>query len=135
MKIGQKVALYYHNVFYRFLTIDRITDFKSESGDIIFGYQTNEGSAFDMNPDPETGRRFNVSGKNFWISEPQVRRVTVRVQEIVEKSFVIDVPDQSEEDLKAYIQDQIDEGNLTYGEVEETVTILKSFKAVKPLVG
>jgi len=135
MEIGQKVALYSHNVFYRFLTIERIAAFQVSELELKFCYETNEGSAFDMNPDPDTGRRFYIANKTFWISEPQVMRVTVRVQEIVEKSFVIEVPDQSEESLKAYIQDQIDEGDLTGGEVEETVMVLKSFKAEKPIVG
>jgi len=134
MEIGQKVALYANSGFYRFLTIERIAAFQGAKLELKFCYETNEGSAFDMNPDPDTGRRFHIANKTFWISEPKVRRVTIRVQEIVEKSFVIDVPDQSEEDLKTYIQDQIDEGDLTGGEVEETVMILKSFKAEKPLV-
>jgi len=97
MEIGQKVALYADSGFYRFLTIERIITVRDHKLDFIPCYETNEGSAFDMNPDPDTGRRFHIANKTFWISEPQVRRVTVRVQEIVEKSFVIDVPDQSEE--------------------------------------
>ena len=135
MKIGQKVALYANSGFYRFLTIDRIITVRGSELELRLCYETNEGSVFYLKPDPETRNRFNIANKTFWISEPKVRRVTVRVQEIVEKSFVIEVPDQSEESLKAYIQDQIDEGELTGGEVEETVMILKSFKAEKPLVG
>jgi len=74
MEIGQKVALYSHNVFYRFLTIERIAAFQGAKLELKFCYETNEGSAFDMNPDPETGHRFNVGNRAFWISEIELRR-------------------------------------------------------------
>lgn len=70
MEIGQRVSLHSHDGFRRFVTINRIAVFQGSEFALRFCYETNEGSEFHMTPDPETGRRFNVSGKDFWISEP-----------------------------------------------------------------
>jgi len=70
MEIGQKVALYDHGVFLRLVTIDRIGTVWGSEPKRIFCYKTNEGLSFYFEPDPETGYRFNVGNKAFWISEP-----------------------------------------------------------------
>jgi len=70
MDVGKTVALYSHDGFRRFVTIDRIRTIWGSEHKRIFCYETNEGSAFYMTPDPETGYRFNVGNKAFWISEP-----------------------------------------------------------------
>lgn len=68
MKVGDRVALFSHIGFRRFLTI---TESHLPSGiDKFTCYKTNEGLTFYMKPELGTGRHYNVGNKAFWIVAP-----------------------------------------------------------------
>lgn len=69
MKSGDRVALFSHDGFRRFLTI-AATHIPSGI-DSLTCYKTNEGSTFYMKPDLSTGRHYNVGNKAFWIVAPR----------------------------------------------------------------
>lgn len=64
MKVGDKVALFSHDGFRRFLTI---TETGIPSGvNNLTCYKTNEGSTFYMKPESSTGKHYN-GNRAFWI--------------------------------------------------------------------
>ena len=88
MEIGQKVQLHSHDGFRRFVTIDRIITVQDYKLDFIPCYETNEGLAFYMTPDPETGNRFNVGNKAFWISKIELKRYPSIWHKFGDKDFL-----------------------------------------------
>lgn len=66
MKRGDRVSLFSHDGFQRYLTIASVGD-PSGLNDGLTCYTTNEGSKFYMKPELFTGRHYNAGDRNFWI--------------------------------------------------------------------
>jgi hypothetical protein len=62
----EKVALFSHNGFRRFLFITE-EGLPSGLNNGLAAFRTDEGSLFYMKPELNTGRHYNVGNKAFWV--------------------------------------------------------------------